>query len=119
MPKIIVKDWIGKEIDQLQNSTIRTAILLLIRDATSDAPIHGYGLSEKLHALTYGEIDVSNATFYAVLRQLKNDGLVEQYELPNDNRKYYRLTEEGVNGCNLLLNAWNQYYNYVKLVNDR
>ena len=119
MPKIVKKDWVSKEQDQLQSSTIRIGILLLIRDSSSEDPIHGYSLSEKLLAFTYGEIDVSNATFYAILRQLKLEGLVEQYEFPDDKRIYYRLTQAGEDACITLINAWDRSYNYVKLLNAK
>lgn len=112
----VKKSWIQRELDQLQSSTIRVAILILIKRSDSENtgnPIHGYGLSEKLHIVTQGEIDVSNATFYSVLRQLKLENLVEQYEIDSDNRKYYRLTSDGYKACNKLLGMWEHYYNLI------
>ena len=108
------KDWIEKEIDQLKSNVTRVLILIIIRDSKNSEPIHGYGLSEKIVTLSYGNIDVTNATFYAILRQLKNDKFIEQYELPDDVRKYYKLTESGEEGLKRLLNYWDKYYDFIK-----
>ena len=113
------KKFIQKEIDQLQSSANRIALLFIIRDAEQEGGIHGYGISDALATKTYGELDGSNATYYAILRQMRIDGLVEQFEIAGDVRKYYRLTSDGQEACETLWNYWHHYYELIKNIKEK
>ena len=112
------KHFLDKEIGSLLTSANRIALLFVIRDFENQGGIHGYGISDVLNSQTYGELDGSNAVYYAILRQMRIDGLVEQFEKPDDARKYYRLTAEGHEVCNKLWQYWNHYFNILKELND-
>ena len=106
--------WLQKEIDQLQANTLRFALLAIIKQHEGHGGIHGYTISEVLNSRTFGELDGTNATFYSILRQLRLDGLVDQFDRPNDVRKYYRLTSDGEYVYNLLWKYWEHYYSILK-----
>ena len=103
-----------KEIDQLQTNRLRFALLAIIKQYEGLGGIHGYTINEVLNTRTFGELDGTNATFYAILRQLRLDGLVEQIDKPNDVRKYYRLTSDGEQVYTLLWKYWQHYYSILK-----
>ena len=113
------KRFLDKEKDSLLASANRIALLFVIRDFESQGGIHGYGISDVLNSQTYGELDGSNAVYYAILRQMRIDGLVEQFEKPDDARKYYRLTAEGHEVCDKLWQYWNHYFNILKDLNEQ
>ena len=108
------KRFLEKEKDSLLTSANRVALLFVIRDSEYQGGIHGYGISDVLNTQTYGELDGSNAVYYAILRQMRLDGLVEQFEKPDDARKYYKLTAEGHEVCDKLWQYWQHYFNILK-----
>lgn len=59
---------------------------------------YGYEISEFLS----GHIDISDGTVYPILRKLKVDGMLTTYlqeESGGPPRKYYKLTELGLETC--------------------
>ena len=55
---------------------------------------HGYGIMQDTAALTGGRVIIGAGTLYALLSRFEADGLI-RLSAERDNRKYYRLTEEG------------------------
>lgn len=55
---------------------------------------HGYGAMQAITRLTGGRVAVGAGTLYALLERFEKDGLICRTRT-EDNRKYYRLTEEG------------------------
>ena len=118
MSEQLSKRFFDKEKDSLLASANRIALLFVIRDFESQGGIHGYGISDVLNSQTYGELDGSNAVYYAILRQMRIDNLVEQFEKPDDARKYYRLTVEGHEVCQKLWQYWQHYFNILTELNS-
>ena len=77
---------------------------------------------KKLLDATEGELDASNATFYAILRRLEKDGLITSQVQPSDQgppRKHYYLTEQGnVVHKNLYLHWQRHFYFLSRLQED-
>jgi DNA-binding PadR family transcriptional regulator len=57
-------------------------------------PIHGYGIMQKVEALTDGEVSIGPGTLYGAFSTLEKEGLIEMVR-EEDRRKYYALTEKG------------------------
>lgn len=117
-----ITKWIAKEINQLSNSTLRLALLAIIKKHQSTG-IYGYKIAEELHASTEGELDGTTATFYAILRRLENDHLVTselKVSITGPARKYYRLTPKGERGYNALWQNWIYFYGILnRLIEGR
>ena len=113
------KRFLDKEKDSLLTSANRVALLFIIRDYEKQGGIHGYGISDVLNTQTYGELDGSNAVYYAILRQMRIDGLVEQFDKPEDARKYYRLTPEGHQVTEKLWQYWELYFTILKGLHEQ
>ncbi len=64
-------------------------ILLCLRET-----MHGYGIVQKVAALTAGEVRLSPGTMYGSLSKMERDGLIRFVE-EQDMRKYYRITGLG------------------------
>ena len=114
-----IKHFLDKERSSLLTGVNRIALLFVIRDFENQGGIHGYGISDALSAQTYGELDGSNAVYYAILRQMRIDGLVEQFDKPDDARKYYRLTSEGHQVAEKLWQYWELYFNILKGLHEQ
>jgi PadR family transcriptional regulator, regulatory protein PadR len=77
-------------------------------------PVYGYELSKKLHEI--GLNDVSEGTIYPVLLRLQKNGLIRGEMQPSEsgpNRKYYYLTNEGLEALEMITVEWKQIVNPV------
>ena len=108
-------NWFKKERTQLLNGATRL-ILLAIIDRNRETGVHGYTIAEELEAQTQGEISKSTASYYAVLRRLVDEKLVEIKEgdsIKGPPRKYYFLTVEGREVMKALYQNWKYYFNII------
>ena len=55
---------------------------------------HGYGIVQKVAALTHGEIRLSPGTLYGSLSKMEKDGLI-LFIREEDKRKIYKITDLG------------------------
>lgn len=72
-------------------------------------PVYGYELSAKLQEA--GLLDVSEGTIYPVLLRLQKNGLIRGEMRPSPsgpNRKYYFLTDAGIEALALIKEEWEQ-----------
>ncbi|KAA0547173.1 PadR family transcriptional regulator [Bacillus sp. BGMRC 2118] len=72
-------------------------------------PVYGYELSQKL--MKVGLSDVSEGTIYPILLRLQKNGLIRGEMRPSEsgpNRKYYFLTEAGLEALTIITEEWNQ-----------
>jgi PadR family transcriptional regulator, regulatory protein PadR len=71
---------------------------LMILTILSREPIHGYGISQKLAALTHNTFQVNPGSLFPTLYRLEQDGKVKaEWASTENNRnaKYYKLTAAG------------------------
>jgi PadR family transcriptional regulator, regulatory protein PadR len=71
---------------------------LMILTILSREPLHGYGVSQKLAALSRDEFQVNPGSLFPTLYRLEQDGkLKAEWGASENNRqaKYYRLTAAG------------------------
>ena len=65
-------------------------ILLCLREES-----HGYGVIQRVEALTQGELRLSPGTMYGSLSKMEKDGLIA-FIREEENRKIYRITSLGL-----------------------
>lgn len=101
---------------QLRKGVVEFCVLGLLQRE----PMYGWQLSELL--IRHGMI-ASIGTLYPILSRLRARGLVTTYDEASDAgpvRKYYRLTEAGVNQLDLFRQQWGPFAHAVHdLVGDR
>ena len=73
--------------------------------------VYGYILTQNIKTV----VDVSESTLYPVLRRLQKDNCLEAYDQPFNgrNRRYYRITENGVNKLKFYETEWETYKSNV------
>ena len=92
----------------------------MIKQAQNAGGIYGYGIAKSILEQTQGEIDASNATFYAILRRMEQDQLIFSelgQSIDGPIRKHYFLTEMGFTAYNLLKRNWKYYFEIIQNVN--
>jgi len=84
----------SKESSEYIKGTIKTIVLKLLTDHTK---MYGYEITQKVKALSGGEIELTYGALYPILYKLEKDQLVisESEIVEGRVRKYYSLTRKG------------------------
>lgn len=79
---------------KLYKGSLNTIILKLLEE---QGKMYGYEITQKVKALTKGELHITEGALYPALHKLEAEGLldVEVAKVDNRLRKYYKLTEAG------------------------
>ena len=64
--------------------------------ALSLKPRHGYELMQQVETDSRGIVKIGPGALYGTIKQLREDGLIEETPGEGDRRRYYRLTEAGL-----------------------
>lgn len=84
--------------------------------ALSLRPRHGYEIMKQVNEDSLGKINLGPGSLYTAIKQLSEEGLIEEVPGETDRRRNYRLTKKGLER----LNAELQYFdNTVKLAKQR
>jgi PadR family transcriptional regulator PadR len=71
---------------------------LMILTILTREPMHGYGISQRLAALSHDQFQVNPGSLFPSLYRLEQDGMLKAEWRPTENKrraKYYRLTAAG------------------------
>lgn len=83
-------------------------ILLCLR-----TPNHGYGIIQRVEAMTNGEIRLAPGTMYGSLPKMEKDGLIA-FVQEQDNRKIYQITKLGEEVLSLEMKRIKRLYHSVE-----
>ncbi len=77
---------------------------------------YGYDLTQKIGS----QLGVSETALYPVLRRLSKDEMLTTYEKLYDgrNRKYYTVTEKGLEKLEFYKSSWQEYKNAIDKILD-
>ncbi len=77
--------------------TLKVRLRFMVLTLLAVKPSHGYELSKTIDELTLGTVKASPGSLYPVLRELSEEGLIEEEVIVEGGRlrKVYRLTEKG------------------------
>ena len=81
-----------------QTDALRGSLDLLVLKTLSLAPMHGWGISQRIQQISDGVLEVNQGSLYPALQRLEKDGLItSDWGTTDNNRKarYYRLTASG------------------------
>lgn len=86
------------------NSGLLDACVLAILSRGDE---YGYKLTQEVKQVMM----ISESTLYPVLRRLQKNGWLTTYDqsYQGRNRRYYRITNEGIAQHSLYLNEWKEY----------
>jgi PadR family transcriptional regulator, regulatory protein PadR len=92
---------------------------LLVMKSLSLAPLHGWGISQRIQQLSRDALKVGQGSLYPALYRLEKNGLVRgEWKTTENNReaKYYRLTAAGQRALDDEVGEWNRFVSAVGLV---
>lgn len=92
---------------------------LLVLKALSLAPMHGWGISQRIQQLSRDALTVGQGSLYPALYRLEKKALVKSVWRPSENNrsaKYYELTAAGRRALAAEQSDWRQFVSAVDLV---
>ena len=81
-----------------QTDALRGSLDLLVLKTLSLAPMHGWGIGQRVQQISEGVLEVNQGSLYPALQRLEKDGLItSDWGTTDNNRRarYYRLTASG------------------------
>lgn len=92
---------------------------LLVLKALSLAPLHGWGISQRIQQLSRDALQIGQGSLYPALYRLERKGFVKsEWGTTENNReaKYYRLTTTGRRALSDERSEWRRFVDAVDLV---
>jgi transcriptional regulator len=91
---------------------LRGSLDLLVLKTLSLAPMHGWGISQRVQQISNGALEVNQGSLYPALQRLEKEGLVaSDWDTTDNNRRarYYRLTLTGRRALGAELESWRRF----------
>ena len=95
-----------------QTDALRGSLDLLVLATLSLAPMHGWGISQRVQQISGGVLEVNQGSLYPALQQLEKAGLVtSDWDTTDNNRRarHYRLTASGRRALGRELESWRRF----------
>ncbi len=92
---------------------------LLVLKALSLAPLHGWGISQRIQQLSRDALQIGQGSLYPALYRLERKGFVKsEWATTENNReaKYYKLTATGRRALSEEQSDWRRFVDAVDLV---
>ena len=102
-----------------QADALRGSLDLLVLKTLSLAPMHGWGISQRVQQLSKGILEVNQGSLYPALQRLEKDGLISSdWGTTENNRRarYYELTSAGRRALGAELESWKRFASGLEAV---
>ena len=100
---------IGKWIKEVRKGSVKLSLLHTISEKDS----YGYEIIQEIESRTGGVLKLAESNVYPALHKLESEGLIEsswrEVEHGVPPRKYYRITGEGKEHLDALLEEWDRF----------
>ena len=97
---------------RLQTDALRGSLDLLVLKTLSLAPMHGWGISQRVQQISEGVLEVNQGSLYPALQRLEKDGMItSEWGITDNNRRarYYRITASGRKALGDELESWRRF----------
>ncbi|MDQ6831604.1 MAG: PadR family transcriptional regulator [Gemmatimonadota bacterium] len=101
---------------------LRGTIDLLVLKTLTLAPMHGWGISQRIQQLTKGVLEVNQGSLYPALQRLeRKDWIASEWRVTESGRraKYYRLTAAGKRASGKETASWRRHVLAIEMLLDR
>jgi transcriptional regulator len=98
---------------------LRGSLDLLVLKTLSLAPMHGWGISQRVQQISDGVLEVNQGSLYPALQRLEKEGLItSDWGTTDNNRRarYYRLTAAGRRVLVDEMESWRRFAAGLELV---
>jgi PadR family transcriptional regulator, regulatory protein PadR len=102
-----------------QTDALRGSLDLLVLKTLSLAPLHGWGISQRIQQLSRSVLEVNQGSLYPALQRLEKEGLItSRWGVTENNRRarYYELTGAGRRALGEELASWRAFVGALEAV---
>jgi len=102
-----------------QTDALRGTLDLLVLKALTFSPEHGWGIGQRIQALSEDALEVNQGSLYPALQRLEHGGLVRSEWGPSENNRrarFYALTAAGRRALGQELESWRRFAAAVEVV---
>lgn len=95
-----------------QTDALRGSLDLLVLKTLSLAPLHGWGISQRVQQISDGVLEVNQGSLYPALQRLEKEGLItSDWGTTENNRRarYYELTAAGRRALGEEVASWRRF----------
>jgi transcriptional regulator len=95
-----------------QTDALRGSLDLLVLKTLSLAPMHGWGIGQRVQQISEGVLDMNQGSLYPALQRLEKAGLItSDWGTTDNNRRarYYQLTASGRRALGAELAGWRRF----------
>lgn len=99
-------------VPQPQSDVLRGSIELLVLKTLSLAPLHGWGIGQRIQQISHGELEVNQGSLYPALQRLEQKGLItSDWQTTENNRRarYYEITPTGRRALGGEVESWRRF----------
>ena len=104
---------------EAQAEVLRGTLDLLILKTLTLAPMHGWGISQRLQQISNGMFEINQGSLYPALQRLEQKRWISAtWESSENNRraKYYELTARGRKALGDETEQWRRYVGVVEQI---
>ena len=95
-----------------QTDALRGSLDLLVLKTLSLAPMHGWGISQRIQQISKGVLEVNQGSLYPALQRLEKDGLItSEWGTTDNNRqaRFYTISAAGRRALGEELENWRRF----------
>jgi PadR family transcriptional regulator PadR len=104
---------------QPQSDVLRGSLELLVLKTLSLAPMHGWGIGQRIQQISGGELGVNQGSLYPALQRLEQKGLItSDWQTTENNRRarYYEITPAGRSALGDEMESWRRFAATMEVV---
>jgi PadR family transcriptional regulator PadR len=104
---------------QPQSDVLRGSIELLVLKTLSLAPMHGWGIGQRIQQISGGELEVNQGSLYPALQRLEQRGFItSDWGTTENNRRarYYEITDAGRRALGEETESWRRFAATIETV---
>ncbi len=97
---------------QSQSDALRGSVELLVLKTLSLAPMHGWGIGQRIQQISGGALDVNQGSLYPALQRLEHRGQITSgWRTTENNRRarYYEITAAGRRALGEETESWRRF----------
>ena len=102
-----------------QADALRGTIELLVLKTLTLAPMHGWGIGQRIQQISKGALEVNQGSLYPALQRLEHQGLIESEWGPSESNRrarFYRLTTAGRRALGQEVATWRRFAAAIDVV---
>jgi len=95
-----------------QSDAVRGSLDLLVLKTLSLAPMHGWGIGQRIQQISDGELTVNQGSLYPALQRLEQRGRIRsRWRVTENNRqaRYYEITASGRRALGKEVESWRRF----------